>query len=477
MPSSSWYACARCSPASFETAYVQRASPTEPIVETWPSFTLNACVPKTSLVEKSISRSSVALRRDRRLEHVVRADQVDAHRAHRALEHGVDAGDRRAVDDVRRAGRELAHRVRVEDVGLVEREVRMVGEIGRRERVAVEVVERDDLVVVDERAGERRRDEARAARDEDALPLQSHGGHSSLRACRATSAAGSTRSRAPTRSSSTARGGSSSAAQPEADGARRARSRSSGDGTLSRAGLAAGARRRATSSTASSCSTPVSRSRPPNAEAARPAGRSRPRELRAPAESDERAIEIPWCLARYDGEPRVLDVGYAFAEPAYLAGLARARRRGARRRRSRRGRRPGPPLGRRRRAHAAVRRRLVRPRPLHLDARARRPRQRGLRRRRTARRHRRRGGAPRAAPRARHATAACSSASRPAIDDDQGWQVVRTPEHWIERFERSRLPRLRGRALRARRRRLAHRVARRRRDGARIASTVPGRCS
>ena len=49
-----------CSPASFETAYVQRASPTEPIVETWPSVTLYACVPKTSLVEKSTKRSSVA---------------------------------------------------------------------------------------------------------------------------------------------------------------------------------------------------------------------------------------------------------------------------------------------------------------------------------------------------------------------------------------------------------------------------------
>jgi SAM-dependent methyltransferase len=50
-------------------------------------------------------------------------------------------------------------------------------------------------------------------------------------------------------------------------------------------------------------------------------GPARPRHLRAPAESDERAIEIPWCLGRYDGEKRVLDVGYAFAEPAYLAGL------------------------------------------------------------------------------------------------------------------------------------------------------------
>jgi SAM-dependent methyltransferase len=52
------------------------------------------------------------------------------------------------------------------------------------------------------------------------------------------------------------------------------------------------------------------------------AGPARPRGLTAPPGSDERPIEIPWCLARYDGEPRVLDVGYAFAEPAYLAGLS-----------------------------------------------------------------------------------------------------------------------------------------------------------
>lgn len=51
-------------------------------------------------------------------------------------------------------------------------------------------------------------------------------------------------------------------------------------------------------------------------------GPARPRELRAPGWSDERAIELPWCLARYDGEARVLDVGYAFAEPAYLAALS-----------------------------------------------------------------------------------------------------------------------------------------------------------
>jgi hypothetical protein len=50
-------------------------------------------------------------------------------------------------------------------------------------------------------------------------------------------------------------------------------------------------------------------------------GPARPRELRAPAWSEERAIEIPWCLARYDGERRVLDIGTAFAEAAYIAGL------------------------------------------------------------------------------------------------------------------------------------------------------------
>jgi SAM-dependent methyltransferase len=50
----------------------------------------------------------------------------------------------------------------------------------------------------------------------------------------------------------------------------------------------------------------------------------RPRELRGPSSCDERVIEIPWTLARYRGEPRVLDVGYAHAEPAYLVALAAA---------------------------------------------------------------------------------------------------------------------------------------------------------
>jgi hypothetical protein len=56
------------------------------------------------------------------------------------------------------------------------------------------------------------------------------------------------------------------------------------------------------------------------AAAARQAG-ERPRNLPAPPGVDERPIEMPWCLARYAGEPSVLDVGYAFAEPAYIVGL------------------------------------------------------------------------------------------------------------------------------------------------------------
>ncbi len=42
---------------------------------------------------------------------------------------------------------------------------------------------------------------------------------------------------------------------------------------------------------------------------------------RGAARTGERAIEISWCLSRYRGEPRLLDVGYAFAKPAYLAAV------------------------------------------------------------------------------------------------------------------------------------------------------------
>jgi SAM-dependent methyltransferase len=50
----------------------------------------------------------------------------------------------------------------------------------------------------------------------------------------------------------------------------------------------------------------------------------RPRGLQASASCDERAIEIPWALARYRGEPDVLDVGYALAPAVWHAALAAA---------------------------------------------------------------------------------------------------------------------------------------------------------
>jgi SAM-dependent methyltransferase len=43
--------------------------------------------------------------------------------------------------------------------------------------------------------------------------------------------------------------------------------------------------------------------------------------LEAPPGMDERAIEIPWALARVRPRDRVLDVGTAHAEPAYVAAL------------------------------------------------------------------------------------------------------------------------------------------------------------
>ena len=60
------------------------------------------------------------------------------------------------------------------------------------------------------------------------------------------------------------------------------------------------------------------------AAAQRRAG-ERPRNLEAPPGVDERPIEIPWCLARVRPGERVLDVGYGFAEPAYLEGLGELR--------------------------------------------------------------------------------------------------------------------------------------------------------
>jgi SAM-dependent methyltransferase len=46
--------------------------------------------------------------------------------------------------------------------------------------------------------------------------------------------------------------------------------------------------------------------------------------LQAPPGTDERVIEIPWVLARLRPSGRVLEVGYAFAETAYLVALVRS---------------------------------------------------------------------------------------------------------------------------------------------------------
>lgn len=52
--------------------------------------------------------------------------------------------------------------------------------------------------------------------------------------------------------------------------------------------------------------------------------RERIRWLQAPAGTDERVVEIPWVLSRLRTMGRVLEVGYAFAETAYLAALLRS---------------------------------------------------------------------------------------------------------------------------------------------------------
>jgi hypothetical protein len=89
---------------------------------------LYACRPNTSLVEKSTNRSSVF----------------------------------------------VAHELRVEDVALDEGEIRMPRELSAAERVAVEVVVDDDLVVVDQPSAEARTDEPRATGKHNSFALKWH---------------------------------------------------------------------------------------------------------------------------------------------------------------------------------------------------------------------------------------------------------------------------------------------------------------
>jgi SAM-dependent methyltransferase len=46
--------------------------------------------------------------------------------------------------------------------------------------------------------------------------------------------------------------------------------------------------------------------------------------LQATGGTDERVVELPWVLSRLQAGGRVLEVGYAFAEPAYLGALLRS---------------------------------------------------------------------------------------------------------------------------------------------------------
>ena len=78
------------------------------------------------------------------------------------------------MDDVSRPFRQLTHEREVEHVPLDEAQVRVLGEVGTSQRVAVQVVEDHELVLLDELPRERRADEARPARHQDLFPAQSH---------------------------------------------------------------------------------------------------------------------------------------------------------------------------------------------------------------------------------------------------------------------------------------------------------------
>ena len=113
-------------------------------------------------VDEALER---VLRRERRLERVVGADHVHAHRPHRALEHGLDAGDRGAVDEVRRAAGELREPRAVEDVAWWSVKfgwsASSVPASASRWRLSTATIS----LSLDELARERRRDEAGAAGD------------------------------------------------------------------------------------------------------------------------------------------------------------------------------------------------------------------------------------------------------------------------------------------------------------------------
>jgi len=80
------------------------------------------------------------------------------------------------VDDVSCVARRLADSVRVEDVGLDEGQVRVLCQLTAGHRIAVQVVQDHDLVVLHQASRQGRADEARSAGQEDAFAGQRHGG-------------------------------------------------------------------------------------------------------------------------------------------------------------------------------------------------------------------------------------------------------------------------------------------------------------
>ena len=105
--------------------------------------------------------------------------------------------------------------------------------------------------------------------------------------------------------------------EPDPDARREAAVRLA-EGTLSRAGLLAELVASAEFTRVRALEDGVALARRARAAGERPHG------LTGPPGTDERVIEVPWVLARYRGEPRVLDVGSANADPLYLEALAEA---------------------------------------------------------------------------------------------------------------------------------------------------------
>ena len=120
---------------------------------------------------------------ERRLDHLVGAQQVHLHGRHGVAIDGVHAGDRRAVNDDVAAFHRPPHRVVVHHVALDEVQVRMSLDVRELDGIAMQVVVDDDVVVVQQTLDQIRTDEPGAAGDAHALARQSHWTFSSPSRC------------------------------------------------------------------------------------------------------------------------------------------------------------------------------------------------------------------------------------------------------------------------------------------------------